>query len=39
MRSGSHGRGPAVIEEYDSTLVVNPGWSWSLREHGSELSR
>jgi len=38
-RLGSHGRGPAVIEEYDSTLVINPGWSWRLQEYGTELSR
>jgi N-methylhydantoinase A len=28
LRDGETGRGPSIIEEYDSTLVVNPGWRW-----------
>jgi N-methylhydantoinase A len=36
---GSHGRGPCVIEEYDSTLVVNPRWDWSAQAYGTELRR
>jgi N-methylhydantoinase A/oxoprolinase/acetone carboxylase beta subunit len=36
---GTYGEGPAVIEEYDSTLVVNPGWKWVLNDYGIELKR
>jgi N-methylhydantoinase A len=36
---GTYGEGPAVIEEYDSTLVVNPGWKWVLNDCGIELKR
>ena len=28
LRPGSFENGPCVIEEYDSTSVVNSGWSW-----------
>jgi len=28
LRPGSFEGGPCVIEEYDSTTVVNSGWSW-----------
>jgi N-methylhydantoinase A len=28
IRPGSSGSGPCIIEEYDSTTVVNPDWSW-----------
>jgi N-methylhydantoinase A len=38
-RPGSSGTGPCVIEEYDSTLVVNRGWAWTIEDHGTELSR
>ena len=27
-------RGPAVIEQYDSTFVLDPGWSAVIDEHG-----
>ncbi|MGC8859608.1 MAG: hydantoinase/oxoprolinase family protein [Thermoplasmata archaeon] len=27
---GFEGSGPAIIEGYDSTVVVNPGWEWSV---------
>lgn len=37
--AGSHGTGPCVVEEYDSTLVVNPGWRWSAQPYGMELWR
>ena len=30
LKAGSFERGPCIIEEYDSTTVVNPGWSWSV---------
>jgi len=36
---GSSGTGPCVIEEYDSTLVVNRGWAWTIQEYGTELNR
>ncbi len=39
MRPGDRGVGPCIIEEYDSTLVVNPGWKWSTEEYGTRLSR
>lgn len=39
LAMGSHGTGPCVIEEYDSTLVVNPGWTWSAQAYGTELRR
>jgi N-methylhydantoinase A len=33
-------RGPLIIEEYDATTVVPPGWQASLDGHASiELSR
>lgn len=28
LTAGSYERGPCIIEEYDSTIVVNSGWSW-----------
>ncbi|MDA4121537.1 MAG: hypothetical protein OK404_03915, partial [Thaumarchaeota archaeon] len=39
LRPGSHGRGPCIIEEYDSTLVINPAWRWRAKEYGTRLSR
>jgi len=30
LKPGSSGHGPAIIEEYDSTTVVNEGWSWEV---------
>ncbi len=39
LNPGIYGDGPAIIEEYDSTLVVNPGWNWELHEYGIELKR
>jgi N-methylhydantoinase A len=39
MNPGDSGRGPCVIAEYDSTLVVNQGWRWTLEEFGTRLSR
>jgi N-methylhydantoinase A len=39
MHEGDCGRGPCVIEEYDSTLVVNPSWSWRAEEYGTRLER
>ncbi|MDA4129653.1 MAG: hypothetical protein OK457_02670, partial [Thaumarchaeota archaeon] len=37
MKIGSRGKGPCVIEEYDSTLVINSGWSWKIEIYGTEL--
>jgi N-methylhydantoinase A len=36
---GESGRGPCIIEEYDSTLVVNPSWSWKVGDHFTEVTR
>ncbi|BBE41443.1 hydantoinase/oxoprolinase family protein [Conexivisphaera calida] len=30
LSPGMRGSGPAIIEEYDSTTVVNDGWSWEI---------
>jgi N-methylhydantoinase A len=39
LKLGTYGEGPAIIEEYDSTLVVNPGWKWEVLDYGVELKR
>jgi N-methylhydantoinase A len=39
LNVGTYGAGPAIIEEYDSTLVVNPGWKWEVHDYGIELER
>ena len=39
LRLGDGGPGPCVIEEYDSTLVVNPAWSWKAETYGTSLTR
>jgi N-methylhydantoinase A len=39
LEAGTIGAGPCVVEEYDSTLVVNPGWKWEAREYGMRLTR
>ncbi|MBI3841337.1 MAG: hydantoinase/oxoprolinase family protein [Thaumarchaeota archaeon] len=39
MRRGERGSGPCIIEEYDSTLVVNPGWKWRVEEYGTRFTR
>lgn len=36
---GGRGHGPCIIEEYDSTLVVNPSWTWRAEEYGTRLER
>jgi len=36
---GTRGHGPCIIEEYDSTLVVNPSWAWRAEEYGMRLER
>jgi len=39
IHSGDSGNGPCIIEEYDSTLVVNPSWTWRAEEYGTRLKR
>ena len=39
MSPGDHGVGPCIMEEYDSTTVVNPVWRWRVEEFGTRLSR
>jgi N-methylhydantoinase A len=39
LELGESGAGPCIIEEYDSTLVVNPGWRWSAELYGTRLTR
>ncbi len=39
LRVGDEGRGPCVIEEYDSTLVVNPDWKWVAESYGTRVER
>jgi len=39
MRPGQHGVGPCIMEEYDSTLVVNPSWRWTVEGWGTRLRR
>jgi len=39
LKPGDGGRGPCIIEEYDSTLVVNPSWKWSAERFGTRVTR
>jgi N-methylhydantoinase A len=39
LSAGDAGKGPCIIEEYDSTLVVNPGWGWRIESYGTRLRR
>jgi len=39
LKPGSNGYGPAIIEEYDSTTVVNEGWSWECDGFSSLVLR
>ena len=36
---GDHGTGPCIVEDYDSTMVINPSWQWRVEEFGTRLSR
>ena len=36
---GSNEYGPEIIEGYDSTVVVNPGWSWSVDKYHNIMVR
>ncbi|MGC8515755.1 MAG: hydantoinase/oxoprolinase family protein [Thermoplasmata archaeon] len=29
----TNGTGPAIVEGYDSTIVINPGWSWKTDKY------
>lgn len=35
LKAGNLIDGPAIVEQYDSTTVINPGWSGRLDEWGS----
>ena len=39
LQNGATGRGPSIIEDYDSTLVVNPSWDWTAEDYGVRLER
>jgi len=39
LKLGQEGRGPAIIEEYDSTLVINESWKWTVESYGTRLAR
>jgi N-methylhydantoinase A len=39
LATGDGGRGPCIIEEYDSTLIVNPSWKWSTEAYGTRMTR
>ena len=39
LRPRDRGRGPSIIEDYDSTIVVNPTWLWSVEPYGVKLTR
>lgn len=39
LGDGETGRGPSIIEDYDSTTVVNPSWSWSAESYGVKIER
>jgi N-methylhydantoinase A len=39
LSSGARGAGPCIVEEYDSTLVVNPSWRWKAEDYGTRLTK
>jgi len=39
LGTGDGGAGPSIIEEYDSTLVVNPGWKWRIEPFGTRVRK
>ena len=39
LGAGSEINGPAIIEQYDSTTVVNPGWAGLVNEWGTLVLR
>jgi N-methylhydantoinase A len=36
---GAKGTGPTIIEGYDSTVVLNPGWSWTVDKYLNVIIR
>ena len=32
---GEQGFGPCIIEDYDSTIIVNPIWKWEQDQDGN----
>ena len=39
LGAGSEIKGPAIVEQYDSTTVVNPGWTGRVDEWGTLILR
>jgi N-methylhydantoinase A len=39
LRVGDAGAGPCIIEDYDSTLVANPGWNWKVEDFGVRMQK
>jgi len=39
MTVGDSGAGPTVVEDYDSTLIVNPKWKWVVEDYGIKLQK
>jgi N-methylhydantoinase A len=39
LMEGVSGKGPCIVEEYDSTLVVNPDWEWRAEAFYTRLKR
>ena len=37
MLDGAGCHGPAIVQEYDTTVVVPPGWTAVLDAHGNIL--
>jgi N-methylhydantoinase A/oxoprolinase/acetone carboxylase beta subunit len=37
MLAGVACRGPAIVQEYDTTVVVPPDWTAALDDHGNIL--
>ena len=35
FRPGAHGKGPCIVEEYDSTTVIGRSWSWRVDRYGN----
>lgn len=34
LEPGNCGEGPTIIEDYDSTMIINSNWSWRMDEFG-----
>lgn len=35
IEAGESGEGPCIVEEYDSTAIINPSWSWRMDEYAN----